>query len=214
MASLSESELFIVVCPDCDLVLERHALRPNAVASCPRCGSQLYRTKPQMLDLTLAYSLTGLFFFIPANTLPVLTFSILGKFSTNTMLNGVEQLFGAGYWWMSFLVLMCSVVVPLIELLLLAAISIALKTRRFVKAAGKMMLLHSKISEWSLLEVYLLGILIAYIKMIDLGNVIPGVGLLCFVLMLAASVLARQAFDVETGFDILEKKTDELCLEK
>src|SRR5690606_13125311 len=103
------------VCPDCDLLFERPRLVNEQVAHCSRCGAELCRDPGAFIDKTLAYSLAGLLFYMPANTQPILTLQILGMDSTNDMLNGVQQLFLGGYWWMSFLVLMCSVVVPLLD---------------------------------------------------------------------------------------------------
>jgi len=198
----------ICVCPDCDLVFERPALANGQAAECGRCGARLCQSKPHFVDKTLAFSLAGLLFYIPANTLPVLTLLILGMDSTNSMMNGVQQLFSDGYWWMSFLVLLCSVVVPLIDLSLMFFIALGLKMPRLFPRAYliKMMCWQHRLKEWGMTEVYMLGILVAYIKMISMGKILIGAGLPFFVGMLVSVMLAHLSYDTEYAFDYLDEQ--------
>jgi paraquat-inducible protein A len=196
----------ITVCFDCDMILPRRKLLGRQVARCDRCDAVVYRSVPAMVDKTLGFSLAGLLFFIPANALPILTFAILGVDSTNTMFKGVEQLFEADYLWMALLVLVCSVLAPLSELILLFCIALFLKLGRGSVLVVRMILLYARIREWAMLEVYMLGILVAYIKMIDMGDVVVGTGLYCYVLMLVSAILASRSFDSELGFDVLDHR--------
>lgn len=200
------TKVSVCICPDCDLVCEKTALTNGQVATCARCGSMLYRHRDNMVDKTLACSLAGLLFYIPANTLPIITLVILHMDSTNNMLNGVQQLFASGYWWMAFLVLMCSVVVPLLDLGLLFVISLGLKMPGFISAPSLKAAMRWQyyVQEWGMPEVYMLGILVAYIKMVDMGQIIVGTGLICFVGMLLSMVLVKSTYHVEAAFDYLE----------
>ncbi|MBA3581984.1 MAG: paraquat-inducible protein A [Gammaproteobacteria bacterium] len=213
------TSLNITVCPDCDLVLPKHALQNNQVAICTRCGAVVYQEKKHYIDKTLAFSLAGLLFYIPANILPILSFGMLSFNSTNTMWNGVEHLFETGYWWMGFLVLMCSIVVPLLDLTLLLLISFSLKfgfkrnkvpivrqeNTLISKTHLKQLLLWQQtIKDWGMLEVYLLGIVVAYIKMLTMGNIVIGTGLYCFIGMVLSTLLAQSSFNTESGFNYLD----------
>lgn len=196
----------ICVCPDCDLVYKKPLLQHSQMASCTRCGAILCRHQDHLAEKTLAFSLAGLLFYVPANTLPVLTFQILHMDSTNNMLNGVQQLFMGGYWWMSFLVLACSVIVPLLDLLLMFVIALGLKSRMVSRAVLKTaMRWQHHWQEWGMPEVYMLGILVAYIKMVDMGTITVGIGLICFVGMLFSIMLAKSVYDAESAFDLLER---------
>ena len=129
---------------------------------------------------------------------------MLGLVSTNTMLQGVLQLWQAGYWWMAFLVLLCSVVVPLLDLLLIFTAAVLLKLRLKPNILRRVLVWQHHLNEWAMLEVYMLGILVAYIKMSGMGNIVIGVGLYCFVGMLIAAILAESKFDHEQAFELLE----------
>lgn len=197
----------VCICPDCDLLFDRPLLVNGQTACCFRCGGELGRDPGAFVDKTLAYSLAGLLFYMPANILPVLTLQILNMDSTNNMLNGVQQLFLGGYWWMSFLVLMCSVVVPLLDLGLMFLIATGLKWRGAIpdNILKHMLRWQHVVQEWGMPEVYMLGILVAYIKMVDMGEIIIGTGLMCFVGLLLSMILAKSAYRVEAAFDVLER---------
>lgn len=191
----------VIACPDCDLACTKQPLEAGASAYCARCGAQLYSNQFKHSQKVLALSLAGLLFYIPANLLPIMSFSILSWSSTNSMLNGVEQLFAAGFWWMAFLVLVCSVIAPLINLLILFSISFLLLIKRQLDLTRALLQWQHKVVEWSMLEVYMLGILIAFIKMIDLGEITVHLGLFCFIGMMISTISATAAFDSATAFD-------------
>lgn len=201
----AEKTLEVALCPDCDYVVEKKQLEPSHSAVCPRCSALIYRTPKVGFAGIFAFTLSGLLFFLPANTLPILTFSILGISSTNTMLNGVVRLFEDGYVWMSFMVFLCSVLAPLIDLLLLCFISLCMTKGWISPTLKRALLWQQKIQEWGMLEVYMLGILVAYIKMISMGMIIVGFGLFCYVGMLVSVMLAWSNFDVQYCFDEIER---------
>jgi paraquat-inducible protein A len=103
---------------------------------------------------------------------------------------------------------MCSVVVPLLDLGLMFFISLGLKIPGLLPDTylKKMMQWQHRVKEWGMTEVYMLGILVAYIKMIDMGTILVGTGLLCFVGMLVSVVLAQSSYDAESAFDYLENR--------
>lgn len=163
--------------------------------SCPRCGAVLHISRFNSMERTLALSLTGLLLFIPANTLPILTFELLGQSNTNTMINGIMQLAQGGYWWMSMLVAFCSILAPLIKLLLLLFISVGSLRAASTRGMAAALKAYHRLDEWGMFDVYMLGILIAFIKMQDMGGLIPGMGLFCFVGLLVVAAACSSVFD-------------------
>ncbi|OUS27371.1 hypothetical protein A9Q99_15335 [Gammaproteobacteria bacterium 45_16_T64] len=182
-------------CHDCDLLLPIHDITENRVARCPRCNAVLYRHKKDSMNRTLAFSIAALLFYIPANTLPILSLDILGNTGRNTMLNGVLQLWQQGSWWMAFLVAACSVAMPLLELGLLAGITGHIQSQRYSHWLPKMIKWQHRTSGWAMLEVYLLGIIVAIVKMSELGDLVLGQALVCFVVLLVFTLCALQSFD-------------------
>lgn len=195
-----------ILCQDCDWLIEMPALIAGQKACCPRCGAVVAEHKCDPLSRTLGFSLAGLLFFIPANIFPVLTFEVMSQDSTNTMLGGVIELFDSGFWWMALLVLLCSVLVPLVDLLLLFCCSFLLHQPRPPTITRSLLVIQHHIKEWAMLEVYMLSILVAYIKMSSMGHLMVGIGLYCFIGMLMSAILAQKSFDTAYAFEQLEAK--------
>lgn len=146
---------------------------------------------------TLALSLAGLLLFIPANILPILTLEMLGQSNVSTSVQGIVVMTYEGYWWMGFIVAFCSIVAPLLKLLLLTGIS----TGYLLHWKGALLSSWTKwyqhLNEWGMFDVYMLGILVSYIKLRNDGDLIPGVGLLCFIALLLVVSGCASAFDAQ-----------------
>lgn len=192
-------------CHDCDLLLPIHDIMVNKVARCPRCRAVLFRHKKDTVNRTLAFSLSALLFYVPANVLPILTLDIYGNSGSNTMLRGVAELWLQGFWWMAFLVAICSIAMPLFELSLLLYISLTLRLQRYTKLLPLAIKLQRLTSSWAMLEVYLLGIIVAIIKMSDLGNLVYGQALICYVALLILTLCALQSFDRHAAWQMTER---------
>lgn len=191
----SESADALIACHDCDLLLADAEPLEHRVASCPRCGAVLHVTKRNSLERTLALSITGLLLFVPANLLPMLTFEILGQSSSSTMLSGIYKMTLGGYWWMSLLVGFCSVVAPLMKLLMLAYVSAGCLFQWEKPPLRQALKLYQRLDEWGMFDVYMLGLLVAFIKMNDLGGLVTGTGLYCFVALLVVATACSSVFD-------------------
>ncbi len=183
------------VCHDCDLMVPSVQLASGQKARCPRCSAVLYHHKKNAAARTFAFALAGLILYLPANLLPILTFEMVGNQSVNVMFKGVLMLWQQGYLWMAILVGICSMLMPLVELVLLLMISSLLlwgRPSRLLIQAAKMVRL---VAPWGMLDVYMLGILVAMIKMSDLGDLVIGPALVAFILLMLCSVAAAFVYD-------------------
>jgi paraquat-inducible protein A len=196
----------LTACHECDLLVRRNHGAAGTQALCPRCGCVLHKPVSESINKSLAMSMTGLILYIPANFLPIMTLEMIGLSNSNTMIKGVIQLFQGGYWWMSLLVFMCSMVVPLIQLILLFCICLFVKFGWYSALLIKMTRALSHINEWAMLDVYMLGILVAFVKMMDMGDLIVGTGMFCYISLLVTAVYATSSFDAHLIWEEMEKK--------
>ena len=194
----------IHACHDCDLLVKLSNLTNNSHARCPRCRALIADKKHDSLNRTLALSLTGLLLYIPAVTLPVMTINLLGHANANTMLNGVIQLATNGSWWMAFMVAFGSLIVPLLLLLLLFVTSYCSSFRIFPKLQVLLLKSHHHLKHWGMLDVYMLSLLVAIIKMKDLGDLQMGAGLYAFIALMLLMIYAQIHFDSHECWDRLE----------
>lgn len=198
-----------LVCHECDALLSMPRVRPGQKVVCPRCGCTLYRCRRDPVNRGLALSLTALILFVPANFLPIMTLDMLGLQNADTLFKGTLQLYVQGYWWMALLVFVCSMLAPLTEFLLITGICILVKLRRFNRLLIALLKVQSHVTRWGMLEVFMLGILVAYIKMIDIGQIQLGIGLLCFTGLLLATTLNAVLFDTHVIWEQVGKAREQ-----
>ncbi|MFA6011895.1 MAG: paraquat-inducible protein A [Desulfobacteraceae bacterium] len=194
----------LIGCPDCDLLVKKSHLKKGYNLACPRCGALLLKSRHNSIDRTLALSLSGLLLFFPACFLPLLNFKVLGYSGKCTMVKAAVQMFASGYWWMGFLVLFCSILVPFIVLCILFFISFSAKMGRYPAIIVKTLKAYHHLAEWTMLDVYMLGILISLIKMKDYGEIYNGLGLYSFIGLLAMVILTMLSFDSHHVWEQLE----------
>jgi len=132
----------------------------------------------------MALSLAGLILALPANLLPIMTLSILGKANANTMINGAWQLLQADYWWMAALVFICSVLAPIVVLTVRFAVCLLISVKAPLRLIAPLLKSYQHLTHWAMLDVYMLGILVAFIKMMELGDLHVGLAMYSFVALL------------------------------
>jgi paraquat-inducible protein A len=172
---------------------------------CPRCGALLIKGCDDGITRALALSLSGLLLFIPASALPLLELNILGQSSHCTMIRGAAQMYQAGDPWMASLVLFCSLLAPLCILGLLLFITLTLTLGQRSRLLVPALKLYQTLAEWVMLDVYLIGILISFIKMKDFGDILSGMGLYCFIGVMATTTLSMLAFSTHQAWHLIEE---------
>ncbi len=193
-----------IACKDCDLLLERVATPPGGKALCPRCENPLYQHREQGIERTLALAITGLLLFIPANLLPVMSLQLIGQETSTTIYEGSLVLFREGLYWTALLVFSASVVIPLCKLLLMLFVSGYLYLGRSSPLLPYAMRYYHHIDEWGMLEVYMLSVLVAVVKLKGMASVIPDIGLYCFIGLLLVTTLMSSLLDHDAVWQQIE----------
>ena len=132
---------------------------------------------------------------MPANLLPIMSFEYYGAVEHNTVWSGVVNLAKSGMWFVAAVVFLASMVVPLIKIGALFLLAFSLKKGRGARWKTALYRLISAIGTWAMLDVFLLSILVAVVKLGQLAHVEPGPGALPFTLVVVFTLLATQSFD-------------------
>jgi len=196
----------IVACGSCDLLHRLDRLPEGHTARCRRCGGVLRRRARNGIERTLALSLAAAVLFIVANSFPFLTIEILGRSEQTTLLTGVGDLWNAGKQEIAALVLLTTGLAPAAHIALLLWVVGPLhlgRTARYLPFAFRC-LRHAQ--TWSMLEVFLIGILVAIVKLLGMASIVPGVALWSFALLIAVLAGAVAAFDPEEVWERLEAR--------
>jgi paraquat-inducible protein A len=178
----------LVACHECDLLMHKPSLSDGESAACPRCGYELFRHRHRVVRRSLALVIAALLLYVPANFLPIMQLNLLGQTTEDTVWSGVAGLYDSGMQGIALVVFLCSMAVPLLKLLcqLLVLLSIRLD---FGRSYGLLLYrIYHHMREWGMLEVYLMGILVAIVKLMDLADLSLGLGLFCFVALLLVQV--------------------------
>jgi paraquat-inducible protein A len=177
--------LTTVACPDCDLLQQVPPLGPGARANCTRCGHLLARHPAGPNALPLALTLAAAILFVLANVLPLMDLSVVGRTSSTTIAGGAWVMWNEGEPITGVIVAFCAVLAPGGYLLFMLALLLAARRRPPPQWVGEMLRWANEFQLWSMLEVMMLGILVALVKIAELATVIPGIGMFAvFALML------------------------------
>jgi paraquat-inducible protein A len=164
-------------CPGCDLLQRVPSLAPGAKARCARCAEPLANRPPGSLDRALALTLAASIVFIIANTQPLMGLSALGHYASTTIIGGAFQMWLQGREATAALVAFCAVIAPLIYILFLLGVLLCLRRSPVPQWVGRLLRWADILRPWSMLEVMLLGILVALTKIAELATVVPGIGM-------------------------------------
>lgn len=190
----------LVVCAHCDAVHRRVALPLRGRAHCSRCDSVLYSAGRTRLDLWLALSLTSAIVYLIANVNPIVELQLRGESTQASLLGALIATWQAGVAPVAILAALCAFVLPMLrialELYVLAFLHMDHRPPGFRTA---MHLLRTT-RPWSMVEVFMLGVLVAVVKLGGQVTVIPGAGLGGFV-ALTALLTVVATFDPDALWD-------------
>jgi paraquat-inducible protein A len=197
----------LLACPDCDLLLEHKHIEHGEKACCPRCGHVLHAPKRNSVDKTLALALTGLLLFIPANFLPIMTLDTMGFMQAGSIFDGIRVIYESGYLFVALMVALTSFAFPLVKLSLLFYVSLHLKLKRYPHDLPLFMRLYKHLDEWGMLEVYMVGILVAIIKLHHMAHIHYDFGFFCFIGLLFVALASSVSMDEHEFWQRIEERS-------
>lgn len=185
-------------CHNCGQLQIVPALEPGARAHCLRCESLLRRARVDPLGRALALNVAALSILGVACLMSLMTVSTAGMTRHANLFSGPEGMGRSGLWPLSVIVLFTTVLAPTLKLLAMTYVLAGLRMRRPPRHIRRVFAVVEHLRPWSMIEVYLLGVFVAYTKLIDLVHIELGValyalGVLMFAMIAADAVLDRQA---------------------
>ena len=198
----------LIACPDCDLLQRLPELAVGASARCPRCGLELWRRREDPLDRTLAFALAASVLYLIANSVPMLGLAAVGREASTTVAGGARQLWQNGQEAVAVLVVFTAMVAPALQLALTLAIAFAAHRERPPAWAATLLRHQPTASTWSMLEVMMLGVLVALIKIADYATVVPGLALFALGALIFLLAAMQASFDPREVWDRVEWAAD------
>lgn len=185
----------IIVCHECGKQHHYLALPPGASARCSRCGYLLYRHRPPTFERALALTLAGIILFIVANVFPFLGIDMGGNIKQTTLITGAVEMYHEGKWMLSLVVLFTSVIAPGLQLGLLLYLLVPLHLARIPPDLSRVFRFVNSLLPWSMIDVFILGIFVAVVKLAEFGTILPGLALGAFLLLIVVLAAAQASID-------------------
>jgi len=188
----------VVSCDTCGLVQTVPGLTSGTVAECMRCGSFLgARRNTRSLEVTAALSLAALILYVPANIYPIMKVYLYGGYSESTVWDGIVMLVQNEQWFVAVVVFLASMVIPLVKLAGLFSLVVTARMGwgRRLRSRTQLYKFIDAIGPWAMLDVFLLAVLVALVKLSSWAKILPGPGLIAFTAVVVLTMLASASFD-------------------
>jgi paraquat-inducible protein A len=192
-------------CHTCSLLVPMSA----HLSHCPRCHSPLHSRIHNSLPRTWALIITAVILLIPANVYPIMTVIRFGQGEPDTILSGVIKLIEEGMWPLALIVFFASIVVPFLKLIVLSllAVTVQLKSRWRTRDRTLLYRVTEIIGAWSMVDIFLIGLLGALVNLGALATIRPGIGAIFFAAAVIITILAAHNFDSRLIWDNAGKAT-------
>jgi len=193
----------VLSCPTCSLTLEVEPPARGQRAECPRCGSTVSEGPHGSLQATAALAVAALILYIPANIYPILRMHFYGAYSESTVWDGVVSLAQSSQYFVALIVFLASIAVPIIKLagLLYLVASARFGLGRRLRSRTRIYRFIDVVGPWAMLDVFLLAILVALVKLGQIATILPGPGLIAFTAVVVLTMLASASFDPRAIWD-------------
>lgn len=177
---------------------------------CPRCGEALHLRKHDSIQRTLALLITSSILYIPANVLPIMVTDQLGSSLESTILGGVVLLIDMGSAPIAAVIFIASVMVPLGKLIALFYLCWTVITRRKLDMRQRTVMyrITELIGKWSMVDVFVVSILVALVHLGGLLVILPGAAAIAFAGVVIVTMIAAETFDPRLIWDLQEEDND------
>ncbi|APC17496.1 paraquat-inducible membrane protein A [Pseudomonas frederiksbergensis] len=198
----------ILICIECH---ELNKQEPDTdEQTCTRCGALVHARRPNSLMRTWALLITAAILYIPANVLPIMTVSTLGQGEGDTIMSGVITLVQHGMFPIAAVVFVASILVPTFKLVGIALLLFSVQRRQPLSARQRIVMYRfiEFIGRWSMLDIFVIAILVAVVSFGRLASIEANLGAVAFASVVILTMLAAVTFDPRLIWDNTESDDD------
>jgi paraquat-inducible protein A len=186
----------MIICPKCHTLHKKIRLEEGYTATCNSCGVILYRYEERMLVHSLAFSITGLILFLVANLFPLVSVDMLGIENHVSILSMISALINKDFLIVGIVVSFLIFIFPFMLLLSFIALTSLMLLGIGREISKDLLVLISKILPWSMLEIYLVSILVALVKLMGLMQIHFGLSFWALVLFVMLDIYLSKSIRV------------------
>jgi paraquat-inducible protein A len=166
----------------------------------------MHQRKPNSLKRTWALVLAAAIFYIPANLLPITVVISLGKAQADTIMSGVIYFIHTGMWPIALVIFVASILVPMLKLIILTFLLITVQRKSAWRPKDRTRLyrITEAIGRWSMVDIYVVTILVALVNLGNLATIKAGLGAAFFAAVVVITIFAAMSFDPRLIWDAKE----------
>jgi paraquat-inducible protein A len=177
------------------------------LGNCPRCGSHLHLRNPGSVQKTLALMGAAAALYIPSHLLPIMTVTELGDVTHNTIIGGMMTFWRSGAYPIAIVIFTASILIPLLKIIALSWLCAAAtgKVHPSPTALGKVYWFTELLGRWSMIDIFVVGILVSIVQLGNYMTIVPGPGALAFAGVVMLTMLAAMSFEPRMLWDRLDE---------
>jgi paraquat-inducible protein A len=174
---------------------------------CERCGASLHQRIENSLALTWGYVLAATFFLIPANLLPMMVVTAMGKEDGSTIIEGVIYFFSHGDYGLGAVIFIASVAVPVFKLAVVYFLLLVVHFKQHDKSQLGIKLFHiiHLIGKWSMLDIFVVALMVSMVQFGGLASIQTGGAAIAFCAAVVFTIIATEKFDTRLMWDEYKK---------
>lgn len=196
----------LALCDVCGLV------SPVAEEYCPRCDAHLHLRQRESLQRTMALTFAAFLLYFPANLLPVLKVESFTGDSQNTIMGGVIQFWQQADYPVAIIIFVASVMIPVLKIISIISLCLAARSGRQPRRMTRIYRVTEFIGRWSMVDVFVVAILVAVVQLGATISIHPGAGAISFAAVVVLTMFAAMSFDPRLIWDAAgharEERTD------
>jgi paraquat-inducible protein A len=180
---------------------------PVALEQCPRCGTHLHLRKPASIEGTLALMSAAAALYIPSHLLPIMKVVELGVVTNHTIIGGMISFWETGAYPIAIVIFTASILIPLLKIgaLLWLCAAATGKSHPSPKTLGRVYLVTELLGRWSMIDIFVVGIMVSVVQLGNYMTVTPGPGALAFAGVVVLTMLAAMRFEPRLLWDRLDE---------
>ncbi len=185
----------LIACHECDTLQRIPALAPGRSAHCSCCGAELLHNPKGGLDRPIALNIAALLLLVLANVFPFLTLQISGREQSTTIIGASRALYEAGMAPLAVVVIITTLIGPALVVISSLYVLLGVRFRLPLPMLRSTLSWISHLQPWGMLDVFMLGVLVSFVKLAGMAHMVMGPALYAFTALIVISAAAMSALE-------------------
>jgi paraquat-inducible protein A len=200
----------LLTCHTCGLLSRSAPLAHDM--HCPRCDAPLHLRKPNSISRSWALLIAAMICYIPANMMPMMLTTTLFGTESDTIMSGVIYFWTSGSWYLALVIFTASIMVPMLKMIALTLLLVTtqMRSRWQTEQRARLYRLVEIIGRWSMLDIYVVAIMVALVQLQGLATILPGPGAIAFGSVVVLTMFSAMAFDPRLMWDPVEENEEKM----